>query len=82
MNRRQASALLLGLLSDREFHVLARIAKGQALSKIARELGISQEAVAVYRRRLLAKLKLQTNAELVLVAHSAGLVQAPKLPQQ
>lgn len=66
-------------LSDREFLILRLIASGKPVGTIARELGLSVKTVSTYRTRLLQKMGLQNNAELVhyafqhqLVVHRAG----------
>ncbi len=56
------------LLSDREFQTLRLIAQGRTLAQIGDELALSPKTVSVYRARLLAKLKLTTNAELTRYA--------------
>jgi two-component system, NarL family, invasion response regulator UvrY len=56
------------LLSDREFQTLRLIAQGRTLAQIGEELALSPKTVSVYRARLLAKLKLATNAELTRYA--------------
>jgi DNA-binding NarL/FixJ family response regulator len=53
------------LLSDREFEVLRLIAGGKSPREIALELHISARTVNTYRARLLQKLNLKNNAELV-----------------
>ncbi|HKO54401.1 MAG TPA: response regulator transcription factor [Thermoanaerobaculia bacterium] len=55
-------------LSDREFQVLGMIAAGKPPRDIAAELNVSVKTVATHRARLLAKLGLKNNAELVQYA--------------
>ncbi len=55
-------------LSDRELSVLRLIAEGKGASEIARQLFLSVNTVMTYRRRLLKKLGLKTNADLVRYA--------------
>ncbi len=62
------------LLSDREFQTLRLIAQGRTLAQIGDELALSPKTVSVYRARLLAKLKLATNAELTRYALEHGLL--------
>lgn len=62
------------MLSDREFQTLRLIAAGRTLSQIGEELALSPKTVSVYRARLLAKLKLATNADVTRYAISNGLV--------
>ncbi len=61
-------------LSDREFEVLCRIAGGKTRAQIAAELHLSVKTVATYRSRLLEKMDLRSNAELVRYALQHGLV--------
>jgi len=63
------------LLSDREFQTLRLIASGRTLAQIGDELALSPKTVSVYRARLLAKLQLQSNAELTRYALEHGLVE-------
>lgn len=55
-------------LSDREFQVLQGIASGRTVSQIADALHLSVKTVSTYRRRVLDKLELSTNAELTRYA--------------
>lgn len=55
-------------LSDREFQTLRYIASGKSLSEIASALSLSPKTVSVYRARLLEKLRLRNNAELMRYA--------------
>lgn len=52
-------------LSDREFLILRLIASGKPVGAIARELGLSVKTVSTYRARMLQKMGLKNNAELV-----------------
>ncbi len=58
----------LETLSDRELSVLRLIAKGKSAGAIASQLSLSVNTVTTYRRRLLKKLDMKTNAELVRFA--------------
>jgi DNA-binding NarL/FixJ family response regulator len=62
-------------LSDREYQTLCLIASGKSLTQIAEELNISIKTVSVYRARLLEKMRLKNNAELIRYALSQGLVE-------
>ncbi|MBF0445426.1 MAG: response regulator transcription factor [Magnetococcales bacterium] len=62
-------------LSDREYSVLCRIAKGISLTKIGLELNISVSAVSTYRNRILNKMNLKSNADLVRYALDNGLAE-------
>lgn len=52
-------------LSDREFTVLLRIGAGRSVSEIADELGLSVKTVSTYRTRILEKMNMENNAELI-----------------
>jgi DNA-binding NarL/FixJ family response regulator len=61
-------------LSDREFSVFRMIAVGKANSEIADQLCISPKTVSTYRSRVLQKLGLTTDAEIVRYAIENGLL--------
>lgn len=61
-------------LSDREYHVLCAFGAGKGIKDIAAELGISPKTVSTYRARILQKLNLKTNLDLVRYAIQHGLV--------
>jgi DNA-binding NarL/FixJ family response regulator len=63
------------LLSDREFQTLKLIAAGRTLQQIGDALALSPKTVSVYRARVLAKLKLATNAELTRYALERNLLE-------
>jgi len=59
---------LYSILSDREFQTLCMIAAGKTLSDISAEMFLSPKTVSVYRARILEKLKLTNNSELIRYA--------------
>jgi DNA-binding NarL/FixJ family response regulator len=61
-------------LSDREYQVLRLIASGKTVSEIASEIALSVKTVSTYRARILEKMKMRTNAELVSYAIRNHLV--------
>ena len=61
-------------LSDREMHVLQKIASGKTVSEIADELSLSVNTISTYRARLLDKLALNNNAELTRYAIDNDLI--------
>lgn len=61
-------------LSDREYHVMCRIAQGKTVSEIAVETSLSVKTISTYRSRALEKMDMQTNAELTRYAIRNGLV--------
>jgi len=52
-------------LSDRECEVMSMIASGKRLTEIATELYLSVKTVGTYRSRILKKMNMKNNAELV-----------------
>lgn len=52
-------------LSDREFQVMCMIATGKTLKEIADELTLSEKTIGTYRVRLLEKMNMRRNAELI-----------------
>ena len=61
-------------LSDREFEVLRKMASGKTVGQIAQELHLSVPTVSTYRARILEKMGMSTNAELIRYAVSHHLV--------
>ncbi|PTR16543.1 LuxR family two component transcriptional regulator [Nitrosospira sp. Nsp2] len=53
------------MLSDRELHVLKLIAAGVSLTEISQKLVLSTKTVSTYRARILEKMGMQNNAQLV-----------------
>ena len=66
--------LLHERLSDREFQVMRMIASGKAISDIAEELCLSGKTVSTYRARILKKMNMKSNAELIRYALENELV--------
>ena len=54
-----------GLLSDREFNVMLMIGHGKPLNEIALELNLSAKTVSTYKNRIMEKLRVSSNAELI-----------------
>lgn len=61
------------LLSSREFEVMRKIAAGRTTGEIAAELHLSVKTVSTYRSRILQKMNLRTNADIMHYAFRAGL---------
>ncbi len=61
-------------LSRREFEVFRRIAAARSLSEIASDLDLSAKTVSTYRARILEKMAMRSNAELMQYAIRNGLV--------
>ena len=67
VTRQEASHPQL-LLSDREYQVLQGLASGKSLTQMGQELRLSVKTISTYRSRLLEKLRLTNNSELVRYA--------------
>jgi len=61
-------------LSDREFEVLRMIGSGKTISQIAEELHLSVTTVSTHRARILEKMGMANNAELMRYAMLNGLI--------
>ena len=66
-------------LSDREFQVMRMIAAGKMVKEIAEALSLSVKTVSTYRARILEKMNLKTNAELIHYAIQNQLIIAGEL---
>ena len=62
------------LLSDREYEVMRLLASGKTVSEIADSMYLGTTTVSTYRARILEKLQLKNNAELMRYAVQQGLV--------
>jgi DNA-binding NarL/FixJ family response regulator len=62
-------------LSDRELEVLCLMASGKTVGEIATSLSLSDKTISTYRRRILDKMHLNTNAELTHYAIRNHLVE-------
>lgn len=61
-------------LSNREFEVFRLLSAGETVSDIAEQLRLSVKTVSTYRKRILTKLGMKSNAELTHYAASIGLL--------
>jgi DNA-binding NarL/FixJ family response regulator len=61
-------------LSDREYQVLCLIGQGKTVSQIAADLALSVKTVSTYRARILEKMHMANNAELIHYAVQNALV--------
>ena len=62
-------------LSNREMQIFLLIGSGKQVSHIAEELHLSVKTVSTYRTRLLEKMGLETNVEVIRYALQRKLVQ-------
>jgi len=65
------------LLSDREFQVFQMIARGASVSEIARELSLSVKTISTHKTRILEKMGLANQAELIRYALEHHLLDEP-----
>lgn len=61
-------------LSDREFEVVVLYAKGYSQNEIAEKLYVSPSTVSTYRGRIMKKLGISNNAELIMYAVKNGII--------
>ena len=61
-------------LSDREYQVLCMIASGSRAKDVAKELSLSVKTVSTYRHRILKKMAMINDAELIRYAVQNQLV--------
>ena len=69
------SRTLHELLSDRESQVFLLLASGKALKAIARDLRLSPKTASTYKTRVMQKLKVESDAELVRYAVEHRLIK-------
>ncbi|CAE6730842.1 response regulator [Paraburkholderia haematera] len=62
------------VLSDREFQVLQMLAAGNAINEIAESCSLSAKTISTHKMRLMQKLGLNNNAELIRYAIRHGLI--------
>jgi DNA-binding NarL/FixJ family response regulator len=61
-------------LSEREFQVFLKLAKGETAGDIARALSLSVKTVSTYRTRLMEKMSLASNSDLTYYALKNKLI--------
>jgi FixJ family two-component response regulator len=64
-------------LTTREREVLDHVLKGKLNKQIAFELGVNERTVKLHRTSMTSKLQVQSLAELINLAHQAGLFGLP-----
>ncbi|OFW69451.1 MAG: hypothetical protein A2V52_06945 [Actinobacteria bacterium RBG_19FT_COMBO_54_7] len=62
-------------LSEREFQVFCMISEGIKLIDIAKELSLSETTVSTYRTRILKKMDMQSDSELIRYAVRNCLIE-------
>jgi DNA-binding NarL/FixJ family response regulator len=66
-------------LSNREYQVICLIAAGKSVKQIAEELYLSIQTIRTYRTRILEKMEMSTDAELIHYAIQHGLIHPPAI---
>jgi two-component system invasion response regulator UvrY len=61
-------------LSNREYQVMRMIASGKTMQEIGKELFLSVRTVSTYRARILEKMNMNTNAEIIRYAVDHKLI--------
>jgi DNA-binding NarL/FixJ family response regulator len=72
----RAAAMPHDVLSDREYQTLRLLGSGRTVSEIAKALNISVKSVSTYRARVLEKLGMRSNAELMRYAIENDLLDS------
>jgi DNA-binding NarL/FixJ family response regulator len=62
-------------LSDREYQVMHMIATGKSVKNIAEELSLSVKTISTFRTRILEKMNMKNNAEIIHYAIRQGLIE-------
>jgi two-component system invasion response regulator UvrY len=61
-------------LSNREYQVMCQFASGKTVTQIAKELSLSVKTISTYRSRILEKMQMKNNAELIRYALNNHLI--------
>jgi DNA-binding CsgD family transcriptional regulator len=69
------SMSLPDVLSDREYEVMVSLASGKRIKQIADEMSLSIKTVSTYHSRILLKLKLDNDAQLIRFAIEQGIIR-------
>jgi DNA-binding NarL/FixJ family response regulator len=62
-------------LSNREFEILRMLGSGKPVAEIGRTLGLSVKTVSTYRERILDKMALSNNYEIIRYVLQEGLLE-------
>lgn len=62
-------------LSEREFQVFLRLAKGETITSIGETLNLSIKTISTYRTRVLEKMSLSSNSDLTYYALKHQLIE-------
>ncbi|MEX3956359.1 response regulator [Trinickia sp. EG282A] len=64
----------MSALSDREFEVFRLLASGASVTEIAERFSLSAKTISTHKTRLMQKLGLRSNADIVRLAIAEGIV--------
>jgi two-component system invasion response regulator UvrY len=67
-------------LSDREFQVFLALGTGKGLSEIAVDMALSVKTISTYRTRIMTKMKMTNNAEVIHYVLEANLLEQAVQP--
>jgi two-component system invasion response regulator UvrY len=62
------------LLSAREYQIFYKLGQGEGVTRIADELCLSVKTVSTYRSRVLEKMNMQSNADIIYYAIKQNLI--------
>jgi DNA-binding NarL/FixJ family response regulator len=65
-------------LSDREFQIFEKIIAGARLTDIAAELNLSIKTVSTHKSRILQKMNMASDTDMVRYAIAKGLLALPE----
>jgi DNA-binding NarL/FixJ family response regulator len=60
-------------LSNREFQIMMHLGKGKSVQQIADEMSLSVTTISTYRKRVLEKMNMTNNAEIIYYLIDEGL---------
>ena len=61
-------------LSNREYQVMSQLAAGKSVTEISDDLSLSVKTVSTYRKRILTKMQMKNNAEIINYVIKHGLL--------
>jgi DNA-binding NarL/FixJ family response regulator len=73
---------LPGVLSDREYAVMVSLVSGKRIKQIADDMSLSVKTVSTYHSRILMKLKMENDAQLIRYAIEQGIIRDNLIARQ
>jgi DNA-binding NarL/FixJ family response regulator len=61
-------------LTDREFQVFTGICSGESMTELARQMTLSIKTISTYRTRLMKKMNMSKNSEIIYYAFKNDLI--------